>query len=101
MKSTQKEELNEQVTLLEKQVKNLETIIVQSNLRDIAYHFTNKKEVIKVNLLAGLSRGLGFTIGTAIFLALLFTLLNHVITLPIIGEHIAELLDLIEQYRSF
>lgn len=101
MRSERNEEMKEQLTLLEKQIKNLEAITTQSNLRDIAYHFTNKKEVIKVNLLAGLSRGIGFTIGTAIFLAVLFSILNHIISLPYIGEHIAELLDLIDEYRSF
>lgn len=96
-----KESEQEQVSRLERQVSRLEELIVQSNLSDIAYNFTNKKEVIKVNLLAGLARGVGFTIGTAIFLTILFGLLNKFITLPYIGEHIAELLDLIEQYRGF
>jgi VIT1/CCC1 family predicted Fe2+/Mn2+ transporter len=94
-------EEEQQLKMLEKQINKLEQLLVQSNLRDIAYHYTNKREVVKVNLLAGLSRGIGFTVGTAVFLAILFSILNKIITLPFIGEHIAHLLDMIEQYRSF
>lgn len=91
----------EQVNRLEVQMKKVEEMLSQSHLRDIAYHFSNRREVIKVNLLAGLARGIGLTVGTALFLAFLFYLLSNIVTLPYVGEHIAELLDVIEQYRQF
>ncbi len=104
-KDTTEEKLTESSDVglqrLEKQVNTLENIIQQSNLRDIAYHFTSKREIIKVNLLAGLMRGIGFTIGTALFIGILFTVLNQIINWPIIGEFIAEMLDMIEEYRVF
>jgi hypothetical protein len=89
-----------QVRQLQEQINVLEKLIYQSHMRDIAYHFTSKKAVIQINLLAGLARGIGLTIGTALFLAVLFYLLSHVETLPIIGEYIAELIEIIQQYRQ-
>jgi hypothetical protein len=98
---SQSNEHEEEVTVLEKQINRLENLLLKSNLQDIAYHFSSKREVIKVNLLAGLARGVGFTVGTAIFLAILFSLLRQFISLPYIGEHIAELLKIIDSYKGF
>ncbi|MCM3716412.1 DUF5665 domain-containing protein [Halalkalibacter oceani] len=84
----------------EKLLNKLEEMTTNGRLKDMAYHFTNKKEVIKVNLLAGISRGVGLTIGTALFIALLVFLLSQMISLPVIGESIANLLEIVEQYRE-
>nr|WP_246594245.1 DUF5665 domain-containing protein [Evansella tamaricis] len=66
----------------------------------MAYHYTNKREVIKVNFIAGLARGVGLTVGTALFIGLIIFILNQIISMPYIGEHIANLLDMIESYRQ-
>ncbi len=84
----------------EKLLDKLEDMTTNGRLKDMAYHFTDKKEVIKVNFLAGLARGVGLTIGTAIFIALLIFLLSQMISLPLIGEWIANLLEMIELYRE-
>ncbi|MDA3129230.1 DUF5665 domain-containing protein [Aliibacillus thermotolerans] len=91
---------NEEVKQLEKIVDRLETMTTQSRMKDLAYHYTNPKEVIKTNIIAGVARGLGMTVGTAMIIALLLFLLSQFVTLPIIGEYIGNLLDVIEQERN-
>ncbi|MFD2670771.1 DUF5665 domain-containing protein [Marinicrinis sediminis] len=85
---------------LEEQLNRFEEIMLQSRLRDIAYHFNSKKEVVKVNLIAGVARGVGLTLGTSIVLALLFFILSKIVSLPIVGEYIADLMDYVEGYRQ-
>jgi hypothetical protein len=84
----------------EKLLDKLEDMTTNGRLKDMAYHFTNKKEVIKVNLLAGVARGVGLTIGTAIFIGVLIFILTQMISLPIIGEWVAEFLEMVDQYRE-
>lgn len=78
----------------------LEDMTTKGRLKDIAYHFTNKKEVIKVNLIAGVARGVGLTLGTAIFLGIFFFILYNTVSLPLIGDYIAKLLEAIEAQRN-
>lgn len=97
----EQEDVHNQLGRLEEQINLLEKLIMQSHMRDIAYHFTKKSAIIKVNLLAGLARGVGLTLGTALFLAVTFYVLSHVVSLPIVGEHITSWLDTIQHYREF
>ena len=78
----------------------LEEMTTKGRLKDMAYHFTNKKEVIKTNLIAGVARGVGLTVGTAIVIGVLFYILSQAVSLPLIGEWIAELLEMIETYQN-
>ncbi|ADC51845.1 MULTISPECIES: DUF5665 domain-containing protein [Alkalihalophilus] len=84
----------------EKLLDKLEDMTTNGRLKDMAYHFTDKKEVIKTNLLAGIARGVGLTIGTAIFIGLFIFILTQMISLPIVGEWVAEFLEMVDQYRE-
>ena len=61
----------------------------------------SKKEIIKRNLLAGISRGVGIGIGITIITAMLVMLLQKIVTLniPIIGEYIADIVEIVEKSR--
>lgn len=61
----------------------------------------NKKEIIKRNLLAGVSRGVGIGIGITIITAILVILLKKIVTLniPVIGEYIADIIEIVEKSR--
>ncbi|MBM7094948.1 MULTISPECIES: DUF5665 domain-containing protein [Alteribacter] len=93
-------ESKEEQERLEKLLDKIEEMTTKGHLKDIAYHFTNKREVIKTNLLAGMARGVGLTVGTAIFIGLLVLILTQIVSLPIVGEYIAGLLDMIDTYRT-
>ncbi|WP_415579235.1 DUF5665 domain-containing protein [Hydrogenibacillus schlegelii] len=56
--------------------------------------------MIALNLLAGITRGLGITLGATLVFALLLLVLRHFVSLPLIGAYIANLLDLIDQHRG-
>jgi len=61
----------------------------------------NKREIIKRNLLAGISRGVGIGIGITIITAMLVMLLQKIVTLniPVIGEYISDIVDIVEKSR--
>ncbi|GAF12664.1 hypothetical protein JCM19046_2300 [Bacillus sp. JCM 19046] len=77
----------------------LEDMTTKGRLKDMAFHFTDTKQVIKSNLIAGIARGVGLTIGVGIFVALLAWLISLFEPLPFIGELLAELSNIIEANR--
>ncbi|WP_257840052.1 DUF5665 domain-containing protein [Salipaludibacillus agaradhaerens] len=99
-KSRGDDKRHEENERFEKLLDKLEDMTTKGHLKNMAYHFTNKKEVIKVNLLAGVARGVGLTLGTAIFLGIFFLILYNTVSLPVVGDYIAQLLDMIETYRQ-
>jgi len=72
----------------------------ESQLRDMLSLYKHPFQLIWINFLAGLSRGVGLTVGTALFLAFSAYFLGQFISLPLIGEYIAKLLDIVDAYRS-
>lgn len=74
----------------------LEDITTNGRLQDMAYHFTDTKQVIKTNLIAGVARGVGLTVGTAIFIGLLLFILGQFETIPIIGDFVENLTNTVE-----
>lgn len=77
----------------------LEGITTKGRLKDMAFHFTDTKQVIKSNLIAGIARGVGLTIGVGLFVALLVWVISLFEPLPIIGDWLADLTDIIEANR--
>lgn len=78
----------------------IERLLQDYNLRDVLMSINKPRRLIWLNFIAGVSRGLGLTIGTAIVLAILFFIMQHIVSLPIIGEYIADLINFVEQYRG-
>lgn len=68
-------------------------------LADVIQNYTAPRKLLWTNFLAGLARGLGLTIGTAIVLALFGSLLSQFLSIPIIGDYIKQIIDYIESYR--
>ncbi|MGY4689475.1 DUF5665 domain-containing protein [Salibacterium sp. K-3] len=90
----------EEMKKLEQLVDKLEKITTNSRMKDLAYHYTKTSEVIKTNVIAGVARGVGLTVGTALFIAILFFILAQFETMPVIGEYIGNLLDVVENQRE-
>ncbi|WP_059105559.1 DUF5665 domain-containing protein [Shouchella shacheensis] len=93
------EKRHEENERFEKLLDKLEDMTTKGRLKDIAFHFTDKREVIRSNLIAGIARGVGLTIGAGIFIALLVLILSQLVSLPLVGEWIADLLDVIDANR--
>lgn len=91
----------EKLTDMETRLDRWAVFMEKVKIDDLLHNYANPKRLIFVNVLAGLARGLGLTIGTAIILAISGYILNKFISLPIIGEYIANLLDIIHINRQY
>lgn len=87
--------------VLENTIDNLNKTFEESNFIELSYLIGNKKEIIKRNLLAGISRGVGIGIGVTLITAILVTILQKIVTLniPVIGEYIADIVEIVQKAR--
>lgn len=87
--------------VLENTINNLNKTFEESNFIELSYLIGNKKEIIKRNLLAGISRGVGIGIGVTLITAILVTILQKIVTLniPVIGEYIADIVEIVQRAR--
>lgn len=73
----------------------------KSNLEDLLNLVGSKKQIIIRNFIAGVFRGVGIGIGITIITAILILFLRHLVTLniPIIGEYISDIVEIVEKSR--
>ena len=78
--------------------KQINKKIKESNLLDTFYIWGNNKEIIKRNFLAGIFRGIGIGIGFTLITAIIVALLNKIIKLniPIIGEYVSDIVEIVK-----
>ena len=71
----------------------------KSRIVEISYVIGNKKEIIKRNLLAGISRGVGIGIGITIISAILVYFLQKLIRLniPVLGDYISDIVTIVQK----
>ena len=91
----------EKYNILENTINNLNKTFTESNFIELSYLIGNKKEIIKRNLLAGISRGVGVGIGVTVITAVLVIILQKIVTLniPVIGEYIADIIEIVQKTR--
>lgn len=91
----------EKYKLLEKSIEELNNTLQKGNIYELSYLLGNKKEMLKRNLIAGVSRGIGIGIGVTVITAILIFLMQKIVTLniPIIGEYIADIVEIVERSR--
>lgn len=53
----------------------------------------NRKKFLFYNFLAGIARGLGFALGTTVILGLIIWLLSQLITIPVLGAWISQIIE--------
>lgn len=85
--------------IIKRYLEKLILIIERSRIRDYMYLTDSKRRLFIINFIAGVGKGfgqaIGFTVLTAIVLAMLFSWVD----LPIIGRYIAKLLNIVQEYR--
>ena len=91
----------EKYKLLEKSIEKLNNTLQKGNIYELSYLLGNKKEMLKRNLIAGVSRGIGIGIGVTVITAILIFLMQKIVTLniPIIGEYIADIVEIVERSK--
>ncbi|WP_134685904.1 DUF5665 domain-containing protein [Brevibacillus migulae] len=90
----------QQVRQVNQRMDKIAIFLEDIRLADVIQNYTAPRKLLWTNFLAGLARGLGLTIGTAIVLAILGWLLSKFISIPIIGEYVKQLIDYVGSYRS-
>lgn len=72
----------------------------KSRITDFIENYQKPGRVIWINMLAGVSRGVGMTIGTAIIIAIAVYVLSFFVSMPLVGEYIAQLLDWVNTFKQ-
>ena len=74
------------------------SILERMRVEEYARHLCDWRRVIWTNLLSGVFRGLGFTLGVALLGALAALLVRHVVVenIPLIGGFLAEVIHAIQ-----
>lgn len=88
---------------LMKSIDQLNFVLTKNNLIDLAEILGNRKELLIRNLISGIAKGIGIGIGFTILTAVLIYILQKIVTLniPIIGEYITDIVDIVEQNRRY
>ncbi len=83
---------------INKKIDDINEKIDKSRIVEISYIIGDKKEIIKRNLLAGISRGIGIGIGITLISSAIVYLLQKIIKLniPILGEYIADIVAIVK-----
>jgi hypothetical protein len=90
----------EEVRKLNQRMDKIAFFLEDIRLADIVQNYTAPRKLLWTNFLAGLARGLGLTIGTAIVLAFFGSLLSQFFSIPIIGDYVRQIVDYVESYRQ-
>lgn len=94
-----------EITLLDRLNKNIEKLaghFEKATIQDYLRFAGNPWKVLATNLLAGIMRGFGLAIGATIILAVIMIvltkILSHLITMPFIGQQVAQLVEMVNGY---
>jgi len=84
-----------------KKTDKINNMLEEANLREWSYVLGSKKEIFKRNLIAGIARGLGMTIGLAIITTVIIYILQRIVkmNIPLIGDYIIDLIEIVEKRR--
>ena len=74
----------------------------RSRFNDYVKLVDKKGRWFRLNFFGGIARGIGLAIGFTLLGALIFVILGDLVSLniPVISQFIADLLDMVDQYRS-
>lgn len=84
---------------IEKRLEKVSQDLEKAKIAEYVDILNNPKRLIYINFIGGLARGLGTAVGLTVLAAILFYMLKQTVNLPLIGQYIADLLDIIENYR--
>lgn len=89
-------ELRHEVKRLNGKLDSIADMLEKADFKDILENYTNPKKRVLTNFVAGLSRGLGLSVGTFVILGLLGWMLSLFVDLPMVGDYIKSLQDYIQ-----
>ena len=90
----------EDLGLIRRYLERLILIIERSRIREYMMLTDSKRRLFLINFVAGLGKGFGQAIGFTILAGLVLYLLSTWVDLPVIGEYIAKLMNIVDKYRE-
>ena len=90
----------EDLGLIRRYLERLILIIERSRIREYMMLTDSKRRLFLINFVAGLGKGFGQAIGFTILAGLALYILSTWVNLPVIGEFIAKLMNIVDQYRK-
>lgn len=86
---------------LNKKLDDLNYALNKNKVLDLVELLGNKKELIFRNIWSGIAKGIGIGIGVTIITAVILWILQKIVTwnIPVIGEYIADIVDIVENSR--
>jgi len=90
----------EDLGLIRRYLERLILIIERSRIREYMMLTDSKRRLFFINFVAGLGKGFGQAIGFTVLAGLALYLLSTWVDLPVIGELIAKLINIVDQYRE-
>ncbi|MDK2918310.1 MAG: hypothetical protein PWQ37_1043 [Candidatus Petromonas sp.] len=91
--------MDKKIKTLENKLDSLSMTLEKIKISEYTEIINNPKRLLFVNFIGGLARGLGMAIGFTLLAAVVVYLIRQMVDLPLIGKYIAELLNIIENYR--
>ena len=91
---------SEDLGSIRRYLERLILIIERSRIRDYMMLTDSKKRLFQINFVAGLGKGFGQAIGFTLLAGFVFYILSTWVDLPVIGEFIAKLINIVDQYRE-
>lgn len=73
---------------------------INENLEKYIALQTNIKRQLVESFVWGISRGLGISVGIVILGTILVLVLKELVTVPVIGQYIAQIVDMVDMYLS-
>ena len=86
----------EQIGLIAEKIEAVLEKMERNRFHEYLDLVSNKKKLITTNLIVGISRGLGTVIGVSVVAALLIYVLQQLISLPLIGDFVAEIVKVVQ-----
>ena len=86
---------------INKKLDDLNYALTKSKFIDLVELLGNRKELFFRNIWSGIVKGIGIGIGVTIITAIIVIILQKIVTwnIPIIGEYIADIVDIVENSR--
>ena len=83
---------------INQKIDNINKKLDKSGIIEMSYIMGSKKEIIKRNLIAGMSRGIGIGIGITLISSIIVYFLQKLIKLNIqvLGEYIADIVEIVQ-----
>ncbi len=91
---------SEDIKLIKRYLEGLILIIERSRIRDYMMLTDSRRRLFMINFISGLGKGFGQAIGLTFLAAIALYIVTSWVNLPIIGEYIADIINIVEQYRN-